>query len=130
MHGRARAMGSTTEPTSAYKDQFVFWPLLLAVGLLLVAVFFGTYPEYGDHARAAQIAAILCELVLFLMGLFCSVAAVYLVFERMWRFAGSMAALPAVIAIAVVYQDLVLAPIGRVITYIYRLAGVEMDYPY
>ena len=124
-------MDRTTEPASPEKDKFVFLPLLLAVGLLFVAVFLGTYPEYGDHASAAQIGAILCELVLFLIGLFCSVAAVYLAsFERTWRLAASMAVFPAVIVIAVVYQDFVLAPIGAVITYIYRLAGVEMDYPY
>jgi hypothetical protein len=81
-------MNRTTEPASVVKDKFVFWPLLLVVGLLFVAIFFGTYPEYGDHARAAQSGAILSELVLFLIGLFCSVAAVYLAsFERTWRLA-------------------------------------------
>jgi hypothetical protein len=124
-------MDGTTKPPSADKDRFVFWPLLLAVGLLFVGVLLGTYPEYGEHARAAQIGAILSELVLFFMGLFCSVAAVYLAsFERTWRLAASMAVLPVAIVIAILYQDYVLAPIGAVVTYIYRLAGFDMEWPY
>jgi hypothetical protein len=59
------------------------------------------------------------------------VAAVYLAsFERTWRLAASMAVLPVAIVIAILYQDYVLAPIGAVVTYIYRLAGFDMEWPY
>jgi hypothetical protein len=123
-------MDRTTEPASSDKDMFVFWPLPLAVGLLFVAVFFGSYPEYGDHALAAKNGTILSIIVLFLSSLFCFLAAAYAASARMWRLAASLAVFPAVIVIAVLYQDLVLTTIGTVITYIYRLAGFETDYPY
>jgi hypothetical protein len=123
-----QAMDRTTEPPS--EDKFVFWPILLAVGSLFIAVFFGSYPEYGDHAVAAQRAVIFFAPAVFLMGFFYFWAAAYAASARRWRRAASTAVFPAAIVIAILYPNLVLAPIGTAVIYIYHLAGVEMDYPY
>jgi hypothetical protein len=121
-------MDTTTDPPS--EDKFVFWPMLLVAGSLFIGVFFGSYPEYGDHALAAWIGVILSILVMLLIGLFSFFAAAYAASVRRWRQATSMAVFPAAIVIAVLYPDFVMAPIVTVVTYIYRLVGFDMDLPY
>jgi uncharacterized membrane protein YhaH (DUF805 family) len=123
-------VNKTTESPPADRDKFVFWPLLLAVGGLFIVVLLGTYPEYGDHARAAQIGVIFSDLILILIGFFCFLVAAYAASVRRWRQAASVAVLPAAIVIAVMYPLLILGPFGT-LSYIYRLAGFhETEIPY
>ncbi len=118
-------MDSTTEPASADKDKFVFWPLLSALGALFLLGLIRPWLEGGlpNVAPFAFIGMLLIVATGLAIGFVCFWASAYAASVKMWRWAASMMMFPAVIVVTFLYPPSILPPFFTLGDYIFRLAG-------
>ena len=121
-------MDSTTEPASADKDKFVFWPLISALGALFLLGLFRPWLDGGPPYLApfAFNGMLLIVATGLAIGFVCFWAGAYAASVKMWRWAASMMMFPAVIVVTFLYPLSILLPFFSLGDYIFHVGGERL----